>query len=85
MVPELETDKIGARDFEISQTSSKLPAFFPRKTKCTPVYAIIIPAWRNTEFLLLTINTFHKPSFNLFELLTSQEIKSSYLLQIKLF
>ena len=26
----------GACDFEISQTSSKLPAFSPRKTKCTP-------------------------------------------------
>ena len=36
MVPELGTDTTGAYDFEISQTSSKLPSFFPRKTKCTP-------------------------------------------------
>ena len=34
MVLQLGTDTIEACDFEISQSSSKLPAFFPRKTKC---------------------------------------------------
>ena len=35
MVPQLGTDKTGGCDLEISQSSSKLPAFFPHKTKCT--------------------------------------------------
>ena len=36
IVPPPGTDTIVACDFEISESSSKLPAFFPRKTKCTP-------------------------------------------------
>ena len=36
IVPPPGTDTTVACDFEISESSSKLPAFFPRKTKCTP-------------------------------------------------
>ena len=36
IVPPPGTDTTEACDFEISESSSKLPAFFPRKTKCTP-------------------------------------------------
>ena len=36
IVPLPGTDTTVACDFEISESSSKLPAFFPRKTKCTP-------------------------------------------------
>ena len=40
IVPPAGTDTTVARDFEISETSSKLPAFFLRKTKCTPVRTV---------------------------------------------
>ena len=36
IVPPPGTDTTVACNFEISESSSKLPAFFPRKTKCTP-------------------------------------------------
>ena len=36
IVPPPGTDTTVACDFEISESSSKLPAFLPRKTKCTP-------------------------------------------------
>ena len=36
IVPLPGTDTTVACDFEIGESSSKLPAFFPRKTKCTP-------------------------------------------------
>ena len=36
IIPPPKTDTTVACDFEISETSSKLPAFFLRKTKCTP-------------------------------------------------
>ena len=36
IVPPPGTDTTVASDFEISESSSKLLAFFPRKTKCTP-------------------------------------------------
>ena len=38
IVPPPGTDTTVACDFEISESSSKLPAFFPRKTKCTPAH-----------------------------------------------
>ena len=38
IVPPPGTDTTVACDFEISESSSKLPAFFPRKTKCTPAF-----------------------------------------------
>ena len=36
IVPLPGTDTTVACDFEIGESSSKLSAFFPRKTKCTP-------------------------------------------------
>ena len=42
IVPPPGTDTTVACDFEISESSSKLPAFFPRKTKCTPAETVII-------------------------------------------
>ena len=38
IIPPPGTDTTVACDFEISETSSKLPAFFLHKTKCTPAY-----------------------------------------------
>ena len=52
MVPELGTDTTGACDFEISQTSSKLPAFFPRKTKCTPANKLSMNIVK-TEYMII--------------------------------